>query len=312
MCTPEEAERNPLQLASHGRFTYSGIGERPHATWSNGSRLAVYVAVNLEHFNFGSGLGAQLVPAAAGAPDVLNWAWREWGNRVGGWRLLSLLDDLHLPVAALANASLVEHAPSLLRAYAAHRPGCEFVGHGITNSERQGDAWTEHDEAAMLHTCAEALTPFSGTRPQGWLSPWIAESKATPDLLQEAGYSYTLNWCHDDTPTWLDTRQGRLLAVPYPQDGLNDIPAIAVRHESPQQFADAIIDAFDVMRAQAARPHGPPLVMGIALHPYICAQPHRLGHLARALAHVANTASGDPAVWLCTPGQVAADVALRV
>lgn len=306
----EEAEKNPLQLQSHGRFPYIGIVERPHGTWAQGRRLAVYVAVNLEHFTFGSGLGAQLVPAAAGAPDVLNWAWREWGNRVGAWRLLSLLDDLNLPVAALANAALVEHAPQLLRAYAAHRPGCEMVGHGISNSERQGDAWAPSDEAAMLQTCATALAPFSpsGARPKGWLSPWIAESKATVDLLAEAGYSYTLNWCHDDSPTWLATRAGRLLAVPYPQDGLNDIPAIAVRHESPAQFADAIIDAFDVMRAQAAQPHGPPLVMGIALHPYICAQPHRLGHLERALKHIAQ--SGDPAVWLCTPGQVAAHVAL--
>ena len=296
----------PLELRSHERFAYSGITQRAHGTWRNGARLAVYVAVNLEHFTFGGGLGAALVPAAA-QPDVLNYAWREWGNRVGAWRLLSLLEQLRLPVAVLANASLAAHAPQLLRAYADHPPGSELVGHGITNSERQ-TGMAEADEAATLRASAAALASFApgGSAPRGWLSPWIAESNATPDLLAEAGYSYTLNWCHDDAPTWLRTRSGSLLSVPYPQDGLNDIPAIVVRQESPAQFADAIVDVFDVLLDQAQQPDGPPLVMGIALHPYICAQPHRLGHLRRALAHVA---AARPGVWVCTPGDIAADVA---
>jgi hypothetical protein len=304
---PEPPDSAALTLPTHSRFPFSAITQRPYGTWSNGSRLAVYVAVNLEHFSFGSGLGAQLVPlGTAPQPDVLNWAWREWGNRVGAARLLDTLASLHLPVAVLANASLAEHAPELLQLYARHGPGAEFVGHGVTNSARQS-AMSRSEEERMVQASTAALSKFSQKRPTGWLSPWIAESYATPEILTAAGYEYTLNWCHDDAPTWMETGSGNLLSVPYPQDGLNDIPAIVVRQESPQQFAAAITDAFDEMKLQAESKQGPPLVMGIALHPYLCAQPHRLGHLRSALTHVvAGSMAGD--VWLCTPGDIAADV----
>ena len=241
---------------------------------------------------------------------MLNYAWREWGNRVGAWRMLRLLAELRLPVAVLANSAMFAHAPSLMRAYLAHAPGTELVGHGRTNAERQS-GMPEAEEAALIRESTATLAAAQGgTPPAGWLSPWIAEGAVTPDLLAEAGYSYTLNWCHDDAPCWLRTRAGgQLLSVPYPQDGLNDIPAIMVRQESPAQFADAICDAFDELLREAQSPHGPALVMGIALHPYITAQPHRLGHLRRALAHVAR-ARAD--VWLCTPGQLAAEAAGRL
>lgn len=291
-------------LAGHGRCTYSGIGERPAHSWRNGARLAVYVAVNLEHFSFGSGLGARLVPADASS-GLLNYSWREWGNRVGAWRLLDTLAQLRLPLAVLANSAMFAHCPTLMQAYLAHAPGAELVGHGRTNAERQ-DAMSEEEERAMIAECTAVLTAAQGRAPAGWLSPWIAESAVTSCLLAEAGYGYTLNWAHDDAPVRLLTRGGRaFLSVPYPQDGTNDIPAIIARQESPQQFADATIDAFDEMVAQADA-GGPALVMGIALHPYIVAQPHRLGHLRRALAHVA---AARPGVWLCTPGEIAAEAA---
>ena len=255
--------------------------------------------MNLEHFAFGAGRGAQLAPPV-GEPDVLNFCWREWGSRCGAFRLLDALAACRLPVAALLNSSLVEHAPGLVSAYLAHPYGCELVGHGRTNAEEQGGL-PEAEEAALIRECTAVLAALGGRPPRGWLSPWISESFTTPDLLSEAGYGYSLNWCHDDTPTWLATRGGaHLAAVPYPQDGLNDIPALLVRRESPQQFAEAICDAFDEMRAAAA--DGPPLVLGIALHPYIVGQPHRLGHLRRALEYVAAC---RPDVWLTTPGEVA-------
>ena len=292
------------RLAGHGRCEYSGIAERPPHSWKNGARLAVYVAVNLEHFHYGAGLGARLVPADASS-GCLNYAWREWGNRVGAWRLLDTLAALRLPVAVLANSAMFAHCPGLMRAYLQHAPGAELVGHGRTNAERQ-DTMSEAEEQALIAQSTAVLAAAQDRPPAGWLSPWIAESDVTSCLLAEQGYGYTLNWAHDDAPVRLRTRSGRpFLSVPYPQDGTNDIPAIVARQETPQQFADAIVDAFDEMRAQAAA-GGPALVMGIALHPYIVAQPHRLGHLRRALAHVA---AARPDVWLCTPGQVAAEAA---
>ncbi|MCA8930801.1 MAG: polysaccharide deacetylase, partial [Alphaproteobacteria bacterium] len=118
------------------------------------------------------------------------------------------------------------------------------------------------------------------------------------DLLQEAGYGYLLDWCHDDQPVWMKTRTGRILSVPYPQE-INDIPAIAVRRAGSAEFADMIVDNFDEMLSQAQRQ---PLVMGIALHPYIVGQPFRLKHLRRALAIIA---AQQDRVWLATAGAIA-------
>jgi len=115
------------------------------------------------------------------------------GNRVGAWRLLETLAELRMPVACLANSAMLGHAPSLVRAYLAHAPGAELVGHGRTNSERQSEL-PEEAERRMIAECSAAASGFTGARPAGWLSPWIAESRVTPDLLAENGYSYSLNW----------------------------------------------------------------------------------------------------------------------
>ena len=159
--------------------------------------------------------------------------------------------------------------------------GDEFLGHGRTNSERQG-ALAEAEEAALIREATATICEHEGRHPRGWLGPWISESRVTPDLLQEAGYDFVLDWCMDDQPVWMKTRRGRMLAVPYPQE-LNDIPAIVGRKMNGDAFADMIVDQFDEMLRQS---RDMPLVMGIALHPYIVGQPHRLKHLRRALAHV--------------------------
>jgi allantoinase len=279
----------------HGRYAYSALPHRPVYDWPGGKRLAVYLALNLEGFDFGRGLGAELAPGGP-QPDVLNYAWRDWGNRVGAWRVKDTLDALGLPASVLVNSRLYAHCPGLIEAFRAR--GDEIVGHGRTNSERQGDL-DEAGERALIAEASAILAEQEGQAPKGWLGPWISQSRNTPDLLVEAGYRYLLDWCHDDQPTWFATRDGgRILAVPYPQE-LNDIPAIVARKETGQQFADALVDAFDEMLEQS---RNAPLVMGIALHPYIVGQPHRLRPLRRALAHIA--AHRDD-IWLTTAGAIA-------
>ncbi|MBB6557668.1 peptidoglycan/xylan/chitin deacetylase (PgdA/CDA1 family) [Acidovorax soli] len=287
-------------LPTHGRFDYSPITRRPDYTWPNGARLAVYLGFNLEHFAFGGGLGARIGPASP-EPDVLNYSWREYGNRVGAWRCLELFDQLALPAGCILNTALYDHCPELLAACAAR--GDELIGHGHTNAERQGD-FAEGQEAALLAACRGRIAAESGTVPAGWLSPWISESPTTPDLLAEAGYRYTLNWAHDDQPVPMHTRSGqRLWSVPYPQE-LNDIPMIIARQLDGKDFAQMIVDNFDEMLQQSARE---PLVMGIALHPYLVGQPYRLRHLRRALSHVARARDAG-AIWFTTPGALCAHV----
>jgi allantoinase len=283
-------------LPTHGRYRYSAIRHRPAYDWPNGTRLAVYVALNLEHFAFGEGLGAELAPAGP-QPDVLNFAWRDYGNRVGVWRLLDLFDALELPASVLVNASIYGYCPEVMDAFRAR--GDEVVGHGRTNSERQG-ILDEDAERALIRGTTRVIEAAEGQAPSGWLGPWISQSRVTPDLLAEEGYGYLLDWCMDDQPIWFATRGGgRILSVPYPQE-LNDIPAIVARKDSAEDFAATITAAFDEMRDQAA---SGPLVMGIALHPYIVGQPHRLRALRGALRHIA---ASRESIWLTTAGAISA------
>jgi peptidoglycan/xylan/chitin deacetylase (PgdA/CDA1 family) len=290
-------------LPDHGRFGYRGIFDRPRFAWPGGAKLAFYIGFNLEHFAFGAGLGATLAPPSP-QPDVLNFAWREYGNRVGAWRCRDLFDDLALPTAAIVNAALFDHCPELVEAFVAR--GDELVAHGHTNAARQGGL-AEAEERALIEHCRDRIGSAHGSAPVGWLSPWISESPRTPDLLQEAGYRYTLNWCHDDQPVRLATRRGgSIWSVPYPQE-LNDIPMIVARQMDAQDFAQMIVDQFDEMLAQTQRAaDAPALVMGLALHPYIVGQPYRLRHLRRALQHVVAHAGPGRGVWITTPREIVA------
>lgn len=281
-------------LRSHGRYEYASIVDRPRYEWPGGKRLAVYVALNLEHYAFGEGLVEELVPGMP-QPDVLNHSWREYGNRVGAWRLARLFGELQMSVTVLVNSDLYAHCPELVAAFRAR--GDEIAAHGRTNSERQSDFGIDA-ERALIDEATETIACHEGRRPAGWLGPWIAETPVTPDLLREAGYDYVLDWCADDQPVWLSTRAGRLLAVPYPQE-INDSSAIIGRRVGADAFADMIIDQFDEMLEQSA---DEPLVMGIALHSYIVGQPFRLRHLRRALRHIA---SAREAIWLTTAGAIA-------
>ncbi|MCI5112168.1 MAG: polysaccharide deacetylase family protein [Marivita sp.] len=282
-----------IQLPTHDRYDYSAITDRPDFTWPNGKRLAVYIGLNLEHFAFGEGLGAELAPGGP-QPDVLNYAWRDYGNRVGAWRMLDLFNALDLPVSVLANSVMYDYAPDLMAAYSAR--GDEIVGHGRTNSERQS-LLSPAEEEALIIEATDVLTKAESKSPKGWLSPWIAESRVTPDLLKKVGYTYTLNWCMDDQPVWMRTEHGPLLSIPYPQEA-NDIPSIVARKDGAAAFADILIDTFDEMLEQSKAQS---LVMGIALHPYLVGQPYRLRHLRRALTHIC--AHRDD-IWITQAGAV--------
>jgi peptidoglycan/xylan/chitin deacetylase (PgdA/CDA1 family) len=226
---------------------------------------------------------------------VLNYAWRDYGNRVGVWRMLELFEQLDLPVSLLVNSEIYEYCPQVIEAF--RKRGDEIVAHGRTNAERQG-VLAEAEESALIAETTEVIRRHEGKAPAGWLGPWISQSRLTPDVLQEQGYKYLLDWCHDDQPTWFKTRNGRILSVPYSQE-INDIPAIMVRRTSATGFATMIIDQFDEMREQSQQQ---PLVLGIALHAYIVGQPFRLRALRRALEHIAQAKNQ---VWLTTAGAVA-------
>jgi allantoinase len=281
------------KLPSHGRYRYTAITRRPDYNWPGRRRLAVYVGFNVEHFAFGEGLGAALVSGRT-QPDVLNFSWRDYGNRVGTWRCIELFDALKLPVGAIVNTSIYDYCPEVATAMRERR--YEFIGHGHTNSAQQG-ILPRAGERKLIARCTARMRTEEGISPRGWLSPWISESVHTPDLLQKAGYRYNLNWCHDDQPMRMTAGAVGLWTIPYPQE-INDIPAVMGRLAGAAEFADMIVHNFDEMLEQSK---AQPLVMGIALHPYIVGQPFRLRYLRRALKHVV---AGRRA-WMTTPGAIA-------
>jgi len=284
-------------LPTHGRYEYSPIVGRSPYDWPNGTRLAVYFALGLEHYAFNEGMVENLV-AGVPKPDVLNHSWREYGNRVGAWRILSAIADYRLPLAILLNTAVCDHAPQLIDA--CRKAQCELIAHGHSNSDTMA-AMSEVEEASYIRGVTERMQAAAGVRPRGWASPWIAETLATPDLLQEAGYGYLLDWCMDDQPIWMKTRGGRILSVPYSQE-LNDSSAIIARQITASEFSDMIVDQFDEMLQAAAEG---PLVMSVILHSFISGQPFRLRSLRAAFKHIAAHARR---IWLSQPGAIAAHV----
>lgn len=281
-------------LRTHGRYEYSPITERPDYTWPNGARLALYVGLGIEDYAFGEGMVEDIAPGTP-QPDFLNTAWRDYGNRVGGFRLIDRLTAYGIPPTVLFNTALYETAPALVEA--ARRSGGEFVAHGITNSDTL-TGMSESEERAYLAAVAEAIGRAEGEAPRGWSSPWLAYTENTFDLLAETGYGYVLGLRLDDQPVWLKTRSRPLLAVPYAVE-LNDSSTIIGRQADARDFAEAIIDEFDEMLAAAEER---PLVMSLVVHSFISGQPFRLRALTRALEHIA---AHRDRVWFARAGDIA-------
>lgn len=289
-----------MEFKQHGRYGYSPITERATYDWPDGKRLAFFVALNVEHFSFGEGLGHS--PTNPGKqPDVRNYAWRDYGLRVGIWRLFDLFDELGLPAAHLFNTTIYDHAPQIAERIRSR--GDEFVGHGRTNSEQQGD-YSEDEERVLIQEATDAIARHEGQGPGGWMGPWISESDVTLDLLKEAGYRYVMDWPCDDQPVWMTTRAGPILSVPYSIE-LNDSPAQLTRRHTPAEFTDMVIDHFEEMLRQS---RDQPLVYGLALHTFVVGQPFRLTHLRNALKYIVEHPEADR-IWFTRPGAIADHVA---
>ncbi|MFT5174233.1 MAG: allantoinase [Gammaproteobacteria bacterium] len=284
-------------LRSHGRYDYSPITERPDYSWPDGKRLAVYVANNVEVFGYRDGKGAGIAPPAQATGDSI-YSWRDYGNRVGIWRLLEMLDKLNIPCESQLNTAIYDECPQIAAALRAR--GDEFVGHGVTNSEEQGGL-DEAAEAAHIKHVTDTLTRHEGKAPVGWMSPWLSNSDVTPDLLQEAGYRYFMDWTSDDQPFWMKTRNGRILAMPYPIE-CNDNRALVWFRYSSEEFADMLLDSIEEMLVQSKQQ---PLVCPISLHPFVVGRPYRIRQLRRVFERLDELRDE---IWLTQPKDICAHI----
>ncbi|MCP3387769.1 polysaccharide deacetylase family protein [Bradyrhizobium sp. CCGB12] len=283
-------------LKHHNRYDYSPIHQRPQFKWPQGKRLAFYIALNVENFSFGEGLGH--TPTALGPPpDTRNFGWRDYGLRVGIWRIFDMMDHFGLPMCHLLNASVCDAMPSIPERIRMRSD--EVIGHGYSNSERQS-GMDEVTESVMIRQATETLARHCGQRPFGWMGPWIAETLITPDLLKEAGYTFIMDWPADDQPFWMRTRAGPILSVPYPIE-INDSPIMLSRHQPATDFRQMIVDQFEEMLELSKQQS---LVFGISLHTFVAGQPFRLRQIREALDHIVDHPRFSE-VWVTTPGAIA-------
>ncbi|MBI3215073.1 MAG: polysaccharide deacetylase family protein [Mycobacterium sp.] len=273
-------------------YRYSPIPDRPAGSWPNGARLAVVVCVGVESYRFGDGLTEDVLPGVP-APDVVNTAWRDYGNRVGAFRIFDMLAGLGIPPTVLLNTDVYDEAPAVLEA--ARRAGAEIVGHGRSNSDTLATMAPEA-ERAYLADVADRIRTHEGAAPGGWSSPWLSHTEDTVNLLADTGYRYLLDLRLDDQPVWLTTGSGPLLAIPYNAE-INDSSTMIGRQASAHEFESMIVDEFTELHTAAA---GVPLVMNIVLHSFISGVPFRLAAVRRALQRVA----GADGVWFSTPRDI--------
>jgi peptidoglycan/xylan/chitin deacetylase (PgdA/CDA1 family) len=278
---------------AHGRFDYSPIVDRPPLRWPNGARVALWVIPNIEHFYFNMP-GTSVGTAGHGLnPDVRSYSWRDYGVRVGIWRMMETMQRYGVRGTVALNSDVCTEYPRIIEE--GNKLGWEWMGHGTSNSILL-NSQAEAAERAIIAECVSTITAKVGKAPRGWLSPALSETVRTLDILAEHGIEYVGNWVNDEQPYPMKVRKGRMFAMPYSQE-LNDIPALLGLHQSPERFGRMICDQFDVLYEDGATTGR---VMSICLHPFITGHPHRSKYFAKALAHI--TARQE--VWLATGGEI--------
>ena len=197
--------------------------------------MAVWTITNVEEWDPTQTMPRTvLTPPAGGSPmpDIPNWCWHEYGNRVGFWRLLQVYDEFKIPGVMNINGVAVEAFPDIVKACVERN--WEFLGHGYTQRNMQ----KVENERADIRKCVEVLEQATGKRPRGWLGPGLTETWETPDILAEEGYDYVADWVLDDQPVWLKTRGKPILNIPYTQE-CNDVAMMLIQHHKANRILRA-------------------------------------------------------------------------
>jgi allantoinase len=279
--------------AAHGRYDYSPIVDRPPLRWPNGARVALWVIPNIEHFLFDRP-GTPISREGPGlTPDVRNYSWRDYGVRVGIWRMMEIMERRGIRGTVALNSDVCGEYPRIIEE--GIKLGWEWMGHGTTNSIML-NSQSEAEEHALIRKVIATIKASVGKAPRGWLSPAMSETVRTLDILAENGIDYVGNWVNDEQPYPMKVRRGQMFSIPYSTE-INDIPALLGLHQSPERFGRMICDQFDVLYEDGAKTGR---VMSICLHPFLVGHPHRSKYFDKALAHITSRQE----VWLATGSEI--------
>lgn len=275
------------------RLPYSPITERAPLILPDGKRMAVWVIVNVEEWNATRPMPRTVLPPPMGEPllpDLANWAWHEYGNRVGFWRLREALKRAEAKATFAMNGIILESYKPI--ADAALEDGWEFMGHGYL----QGPMHRLDDQAEAIGQTVDAIKAFTGAGPRGWESPGLTETMETLDLLAAAGIEYVADWVLDDQPVTLQSKSGPIVSVPYTVE-TNDITMMALQHHTAEEFLKRGKDQFDQLYKESA---DITRVMAISLHTYISGAPHRIKYIEGLFDHIRS--HEDVVIW--TGGEI--------
>jgi peptidoglycan/xylan/chitin deacetylase (PgdA/CDA1 family) len=284
-----------MKASHYGPFPYSPIITRPKLSWPDGAQVALWVIPNIEFFSL-----AEKVPAGSGGtgapvPDVPTWSVRDYGNRVGVFRLMEVLDRYGIRGTVALNSDLCAHHPAIIEEGQKRR--WEWMGHNESNTRRLNDLEPDEEPRVIANALA-TIARATGQRPVGWLGSGLQETWATLDLLAAEGCEYVADWVNDDQPYMMDLEGGRrLVSVPYSHE-INDKPVFERAHRTANEFKEMICRQFDVLYREGEQSGR---VMAIAIHPYLTGVPHRIGAFDAALEYIC----GHPGVWRATGTEIA-------
>jgi peptidoglycan/xylan/chitin deacetylase (PgdA/CDA1 family) len=287
-----------MQARRYGPFPFSIISRRAPYKLPAGARVAVWVNPNVEFFGLDDVMpgvvNERVAREHARVPNVRNWALRDYGNRVGLWRIMQALDNHGMRASAALNSEVFDQHPEIIEEML--KRDWELMGHGKTNALRMNEMPPEAERETIFQII-ETFKRASGKGPQGWLGPGLAETWNTLEFLHEAGVRYVCDWINDDQPYAFDLGTPPMLSVPYSVQ-TNDVPAYFDMKMPVPEFERALKDQFDVLWREGETSGR---VMAIAVHPFVTGQPHRIGALERALDHICQR----PGVWLTTAAEIA-------
>jgi peptidoglycan/xylan/chitin deacetylase (PgdA/CDA1 family) len=267
-------------MAWNARFDYLPIVDRKPMKLPKGARVAVWVIVNVEEWDIQKPMARTVLPPPGGgsnpAPDVPNYAWFDYGMRVGVWRFLEVLGRHKVKATVSLNGIVCVDYPRLVQAFV--QADWELMGHSYI----QRPTPLEEDQAGNIRKTMAAIKEACGGPPRGWMGPGLTEVWDTPDLLAAEGIEYVCDWVNDDLPYDLKVKSGRLVSIPYTVE-LNDIPIFVLQHHPAEELSRRIKDQFDTLYAEGKKQ---PRILAIALHPYNTGVPHRIKYLDRALAYI--------------------------
>jgi len=279
---------NDAEKIFRTRAPYQPIVDRPRLTLPGGARVAVWVIVNIENWLPGGAMPRTVLAPPMGQPllpDVPNWAWHEYGMRVGYWRFIEALGGRGIKASLALNGTVCRVYERACAA--ALDAGWEFMGHGFV----QKPMHKIDDQLAAIGDTIDIIRDFTGRPPRGWESPGLTETLDTLDHLAEAGIEYVCNWPFDDLPVEMQTKSGPIVSLPYPVE-VNDVVMSAVQQQPSDEIFRRGRDTFERLYQEGATI---PRIMAISIHPYLTGVPHRIKYLEMLLDHI----RGQPdVVWM--------------